>query len=83
MPTLNDSIVDPSKPPTVRIERTKLQQALLSKLPQGLVQLSKGLSKIVETEEAIHLLFQDGTTAGPFDLVIGADGIRSVGMLLI
>ncbi|EIW53855.1 FAD/NAD-P-binding domain-containing protein [Trametes versicolor FP-101664 SS1] len=69
---------DPDKPPAVRIERYKLQNALLSQIPPGLVQLSKKLVDIRESADGVSLEFADGTTAGPFDLIVGADGIRSV-----
>jgi salicylate hydroxylase len=65
-------------PPTQRIERYKLQNALLDEVPHGLIQLSKRLAKIEESSEGSTLFFQDGTSAGKFDLVVGADGIKSV-----
>ncbi|KAL1759571.1 hypothetical protein FB107DRAFT_287573 [Schizophyllum commune] len=69
---------DPDKPPAVRVERYKLQNALLSQIPPDLIQLSKKLASVTETPSGVNLTFTDGTTAGPFDLLIGADGIRSV-----
>ncbi|WVQ82944.1 hypothetical protein IAT38_005080 [Cryptococcus sp. DSM 104549] len=69
---------DPNSPPRSRIERYKLQQALLQQVPDDLVQLSKKLDKIEETAQGVNVTFKDGTEAGPFDLLIGADGIRSV-----
>ncbi|WWC90250.1 uncharacterized protein L201_005183 [Kwoniella dendrophila CBS 6074] len=68
---------DPDAPPRSRIERYKLQNALLGQVPKNFIQLSKRLSKIEETPKGIRLTFQDDTTAGPFDLLVGADGIRS------
>ncbi|WVF67004.1 hypothetical protein IAT40_001747 [Kwoniella sp. CBS 6097] len=70
--------VNPDAPPRSRIERYKLQRALLSQIPEGLIQLSKRLSRIKEDAKGTTLSFEDGTNAGPFDLVIGADGLRSV-----
>ncbi|OJT14496.1 2-heptyl-3-hydroxy-4(1H)-quinolone synthase [Trametes pubescens] len=69
---------DPNKPPAVRIERYKLQNALLSQVPSGLIQLSKKLVGIRESVDGTALEFADASTNGPFDLVVGADGIRSV-----
>lgn len=69
---------DPNKPPAVRIERFKLQNALLSQVPPGVVQLSKKLVGIQEQADGVTLEFADGKKQGPFDLVVGADGIRSV-----
>ena len=72
------SPADPDKPPGVRIERYKLQNALLSAVPPSLIQLNKKLVEIEESEEGVYLFFSDGKREGPFDLVLGADGIRSV-----
>lgn len=77
-PSTDTALGDPNKPPAVRIERYKLQNALLSQVPPGIVQLSKKLAGIRESADGTTLEFADGTIAGPFDLVIGADGIRSV-----
>jgi hypothetical protein len=68
-----------SDPPTQRVERYKLQNALLKEVRPGLIQLSKRLARIEESFEGSTLFFQDGTSAGKFDLVVGADGIKSVG----
>lgn len=65
-------------PPSQRIERHKLQNALLKEIRPGLIQLSKRLARIEESQIGTTLFFQDGTNAGSFDLVVGADGIRSV-----
>ncbi|WWD22597.1 hypothetical protein CI109_107090 [Kwoniella shandongensis] len=69
---------DPNAPPRSRIERYKLQRALLSQIPEDLIQLSKKVTRIQDTTQGVTVTFTDGSTAGPFDLVIGADGIRSV-----
>lgn len=71
-------IGDSSKPPRSRIERYKLQNALLRQIPSGIIQLGKKIVRLVESEGGIRLELNDGSTAGPFDLVVGADGIRSV-----
>ncbi|KAL1602806.1 hypothetical protein SLS60_006227 [Paraconiothyrium brasiliense] len=59
-------------------ERTKLQSALLSAVNPGTIKLSK---KLVHMEDhgpaGVTLAFKDGTTT-TVDLVVGADGIRSV-----
>ncbi|KAK4685492.1 microfibrillar-associated protein 1, partial [Tremellales sp. Uapishka_1] len=71
--------VDPDSPPRSRIERYKLQKALLAQIPRDSIQLGKKLSQITETPEGIYLSFPGETTrSGPFDLLVGADGIRSV-----
>lgn len=66
----------------VRTERTVLQKALIAKLPSNIpVQLRKRLIKYEETEAGIHVHFEDGTTT-VVDLLVGADGIRSVRFFL-
>ncbi|WVQ72196.1 hypothetical protein IAR50_001742 [Cryptococcus sp. DSM 104548] len=70
--------VNPDKPARSRIERYKLQQALLLQIPQGTIQLNKKLATIAESDKGVVLTFKDGRVEGPFDLLIGADGIRSV-----
>lgn len=62
----------------IRTQRTKLQTALLSRIKPGTIQLSKKLLRIVNLGAAgVELRFKDGTSATA-DLVVGADGIRSV-----
>ncbi|KAG8165645.1 hypothetical protein KVR01_004197 [Diaporthe batatas] len=58
--------------------RTKLQSALLAHVPPGVVRLSKKLEKITDVgDKGVELQFTDGTIETA-DLVVGADGIRSV-----
>ncbi|EIW72956.1 hypothetical protein TREMEDRAFT_59115 [Tremella mesenterica DSM 1558] len=76
-PCFIDVFVDPDTPAKSRVKRYKLQSALLSKIPPGKIQLCKGLSRVDEISGELFLEFQDGTREGPFDLLIGADGIRS------
>lgn len=62
----------------IRTQRTKLQYALLSRIRPGTIQLSKKLARIVDQGAAgVELRFKDGSSATA-DLVVGADGIRSV-----
>lgn len=66
------------RPPT-RTQRTALQAALLAHVKPGVIQLSKTLTRIVDkgAKEGIELYFKDGSVVTA-DLVVGADGIRSV-----
>ena len=41
------------------------------------LQRGKKLINLASNEAGIMCLFEDGTTSGPFDLVVGCDGIRS------
>ncbi|KAJ4984819.1 hypothetical protein SVAN01_09692 [Stagonosporopsis vannaccii] len=62
----------------IRTQRTKLQSALLSQVSPGAIQLSKKLLKIEDRGVAgVELQFKDGSSTVA-DLVVGADGIRSV-----
>lgn len=82
----NERIGDPKWPgvgwqvrPTIRTQRTKLQSTLLAHVPQGVIQLSKKLERVIDlgAEGGVELKFADGTSETA-DLVVGADGIRSV-----
>lgn len=66
-----------------RVRRTRLQSALLAKIPPGVVQLNKCLITLENLEQGgVQLGFKDGTKAIA-DLVVGADGIRSVSSELL
>ncbi|KAI0894114.1 FAD/NAD(P)-binding domain-containing protein [Annulohypoxylon nitens] len=73
-----EKVHDETGRPPIRTQRTKLQSALLAHVKPGILQLSKRLVRIVDkNHEGVELYFEDGTTATA-DLVVGADGIRSV-----
>lgn len=67
--------------PTIRTQRTALQSALLAHVPPGTIQPSKKLAKMTHLngsgDGGVELTFADGTVVTA-DLVVGADGIRSV-----
>lgn len=65
--------------PTIRTQRTALQSALLAHVPPGTIKLSKKLAQITNhpDKKEVALTFADGTVETA-DLVVGADGIRSV-----
>lgn len=61
-----------------RVRRTVLQDALKSRMPSGMIRLQKRLIGIVpQSGGGVTAVFEDGTSANA-DLIIGADGIRSV-----
>ena len=64
----------------VTILRGALQEVLLDKLPKKScrVNFGKDLVDIVSTEFGTHCVFADGSEEGPFDLIVGCDGINSV-----
>lgn len=65
------------------IMRGALQETLLDLLPKrpGVqVEFGKTLTKIIAVEDGSRgalCKFSDGSTAGPFDLIVGCDGIKS------
>jgi salicylate hydroxylase len=61
-----------------RVRRTRLQAALIAKVPAGVIKLRKRLVSLTNIEEGgVNLVFEDGEEVVA-DLVIGGDGIRSV-----
>lgn len=58
------------------IHRGILQQILINELHHNKIHLNKRLKTLVQTENRVHLKFEDGCTTDA-DIVIGADGIRS------
>ena len=56
------------------IDRARLRELLLESLPEGMVQWGK---RVKNVDEDLTLHFTDGSTAGGFDLLVGADGAWS------
>ena len=66
----------------VHLPRQALRRALLSRLAPGTAKWGRRLDRYVEDPGSnptggVTLTFEDGTTEGPFDLLVGADGIFS------
>jgi salicylate hydroxylase len=77
-PEPNSSAVPTKRGPT-RVPRTRLHAALGAQVPNGIIQFAKKLVSLQNLESrGVRLAFQDGTETTA-DLVVGADGIRSVG----
>ena len=68
------------KAPYNQAHRADLHDALAAcvrKLKPDAIQLNKKVMKFVEDEQAVTLHFEDGTTAQG-DLLVGADGVKSI-----
>ncbi|EXJ91868.1 hypothetical protein A1O3_00418 [Capronia epimyces CBS 606.96] len=73
-----DPTVSTSKRARTRVRRARLQSALLARIPPGIIQYNKKLVSLRDLDKkGAHLTFQDGTQA-LVDLVVGADGFRSI-----
>lgn len=61
-----------------RVRRTRLQSGLVTTVPEGIIHLNKGVASVENIlDGGVKIKFQDGTET-IVDLVVGADGIRSV-----
>ncbi|KAI5301750.1 hypothetical protein KEM56_001391 [Ascosphaera pollenicola] len=56
------------------IDRVKLREISVNSLPEGVLQYGKKL-KSITNDNVLH--FEDGSDAGPFDFIVGADGAWS------
>jgi salicylate hydroxylase len=62
----------------IRARRTRLQSALLAKVPEGIIQYSKKLILLENLpDHGVRLVFEDQTEVFA-DIVVGADGLHSV-----
>lgn len=62
--------------PCIGIERPKLQRALLSGVADLPCRLGTSVTSLVQDDRRVSVGFSDGSTED-YDLVVGADGIRS------
>jgi hypothetical protein len=66
-----------------RARRTRLQSALISKVPDGVIRLNKKLVELEDlSDDGVRLVFEDGEEVIA-DLVVGGDGIRSVSKIIL
>lgn len=70
----------------LRVPRQDLRQLLIDKLKPGTIQWGKRLKDYVEDDNGVRLIWEEsgvnvidgGSDAQAFDIVIGADGLRSI-----
>lgn len=62
---------------TTRFHRGHIHAALLEHVPKDHIHLNKKISRAEASDDGVILHFEDGSSAYG-DLLIGADGIRSV-----
>jgi len=73
---INHNVHDP-RHKFARMHRANLQKALLKKLPVEILHLRKKFAGVVVDEVGVTVTFEDHTSITA-DVVIGADGIKSV-----
>jgi salicylate hydroxylase len=64
---------------TARYYRAHLQEALLEHVPRSIIHLGKRFSSVETGDEGVTLTFVDGERVQA-DILIGADGLRSVSL---
>ena len=71
--------VDPSRhaTPAFCVERPTLVAALMSALPESAVEFGRAVASVEDDGAGVRVRFADGTEATA-DLLVGADGLRSV-----
>lgn len=62
---------------TTRFHRGHIHAALLEHVPAGSIHLGKRIERAEANNDGVTLFFDDGSSAHG-DILIGADGIRSV-----
>ena len=66
---------------TARFHRAHLHQALLKHVPRDIIQLNKHIVSVdIKSKDSVVLKFKDGTVVTA-DVLLGADGLRSVTFL--
>lgn len=66
---------------TARYHRAHLHSALLANVPMESISLDKKLKSAAVDDDGVDVFFEDGTSVRA-DIILGADGIRSVSDVL-
>ena len=75
---VTDNLVQDGKLLWYSIMRGALQEVLVDHLPSSIpIQFNKKLVDIVPGDDGVTCKFSDGSTSGPFDMIVGCDGIKS------
>ena len=74
---LKEEIPEPGTGECPEIDRIALRQLLLRPLPADMVRWDTRLEEVIARPDGKYDLLLNGDVAGPFDLVIGADGAWS------
>jgi len=77
---VTDNLVQDGKVLWYSIMRGALQEVLVDHLPSSTpVQFEKKLADIISTKDETGVMckFSDGSISGPFDMIVGCDGIKS------
>jgi 2-polyprenyl-6-methoxyphenol hydroxylase-like FAD-dependent oxidoreductase len=75
---LREEIPEPGTGQRPEIDRIDLRRLLLHPLPSGMVRWDARVEQVIARPQAGYDLRLHGEIAGPFDLVIGADGAGSL-----
>lgn len=70
---------DCEETPIIRAERYRLRNHLTTNIP---IQWGKRVQRIEHDDQGVAVYFEDGTSAKG-DILVGADGVKSIGMLSI
>ena len=75
---VTENLVQDGKLLWYSIMRGALQEVLVDHLPSSIpIQFNKKLVDIVPVDDGVTCKFSDGSTSGPFDMIVGCDGIKS------
>lgn len=77
---VEDTLIIENEVMVYAIMRGALQEVLMNTLPTETaekIKFGKCLVEIKGKSDGAHVCFQDGSTEGPFDLVVGCDGVNS------
>mmetsp|Transcript_8082 Transcript_8082/g.11747 ORF Transcript_8082/g.11747 Transcript_8082/m.11747 type:complete len:536 (-) Transcript_8082:86-1693(-) len=79
--TIEKSLIVDDEVMVYTIMRGALQEALMNTLPTDIrterIKFDKTLTEITGKNDGAYVGFQDGKSDGPFDLIVGCDGVNS------